>query len=96
LFVEGSKELSVILSEYEMIQTKNKGMADGILLGMLNNFRMTKREAKEVFNIGSGRWARIAKGLPAKVSCDSRLHDFNEITNNCLQFRSASDTMDNS
>jgi hypothetical protein len=53
--VEGSKELIVILSEYEMIQTKNKGMADGILLGM--------REAKEVFNIGSGRWGRIAKGV---------------------------------
>ena len=42
-------------------------MADGILLGLMNIFRMTKRESKEVFRIGSTRWARIAKGQPAKV-----------------------------
>jgi NAD-dependent DNA ligase len=65
--VEGSRDLSTILAEYNEIKSHNSSMADGILLGLMNNFRMTKRESKEVFHIGSTRWARIAKGQPAKV-----------------------------
>ena len=65
--VEGSRDLSAVLAEYNAIKSQNASMADGILLGMMNNFRMTKRESKEVFHIGSTRWARIAKGQPAKV-----------------------------
>lgn len=65
--VEGSRDLSTILAEYNEIKSQNSSMADGILLGLMNIFRMTKRESKEVFHIGSTRWARIAKGQPAKV-----------------------------
>lgn len=65
--VEGSRDLRIIITEYNEIKSQNSSMADGILLGLMNNFRMTKRESKEVFRIGSTRWARIAKGQPAKV-----------------------------
>ena len=54
--VDGSRSLSVISAEYKEIRQKSIAMADGILIGMINNFRMTKREAKEVLHIGSGRW----------------------------------------
>jgi hypothetical protein len=39
----------------------NKDTADGILIGLIFNSDMTKKEAVHNFNIDSPRWSRLVK-----------------------------------
>jgi hypothetical protein len=59
-------ELNEYVAEFNAIQDSNRLTADGILMGLISNNGMTKREAKAVFHIGSSRWARTKQSETAK------------------------------
>lgn len=43
----------------------SKGIADGIILTLINHQKMTKKEAATVFRVGSGRWTKIRRSTSA-------------------------------
>ena len=59
------KEMKEYLDDFIRIQSLNKDTADGILICLIFNSGMTKKEAVHNFKIGSGRWGRLVKRLPA-------------------------------
>jgi hypothetical protein len=60
------EELKIFQGEFDKIQYMNKNTADGLMIGLITNSCMTKREASHIFHIGSGRWTRLVKKLPAQ------------------------------
>ena len=59
-------EFKKFVADFFAIQVINKDTADGILIGLITNSGMSKREASYNFKIGSGRWGRLSKRMPAK------------------------------
>jgi hypothetical protein len=55
------EELEIFPGEFDKIQYMNKNTADGLMIGLITNSRITKRKASHIFHIGSGRWTRLVR-----------------------------------
>jgi hypothetical protein len=59
-------EMKEFIQDFLRIQAMNKDTADGILIGLIFNSDMTKKEAVHNFKIDSPRWRRLVKKTAAK------------------------------
>lgn len=59
-------ELDSSIIEFFAVQKQNKDTADGIMMSLITNSGMTKKEASHNFKIGSGRWGRLFKKQTAR------------------------------
>jgi hypothetical protein len=62
-FLEINNIGNTLLFEGDLL---SKGIADGIILTLINHQNMTKKEAATVFRVGSGRWTKIRRSTSEK------------------------------